>query len=138
MNYESTIMKIGLSFGKCIRDIVLGTVDPGDVLVIVSSTHIENRDKLQNMVDVYLGDDRRFGGLDPEKCLNVCQKLWDDGKIFQPREFSGAWISHFSGTWVEMVPSAHDASPEVMDAWVSYRTMLTLGGEIKNDITRNR
>ena len=34
-------MKIGLSYSRCVRDIVDGTVDPRDVLVIVSRTDFD-------------------------------------------------------------------------------------------------
>ena len=34
-------MKIGLSYSRCIRDIVDGVVDPEDVLVIISRTDFD-------------------------------------------------------------------------------------------------
>ena len=37
-------MKIGLSYSRCVRDIVDGKVDINDVLVIIARTNFDPRD----------------------------------------------------------------------------------------------
>ena len=40
-------MKIGLSYSRCVRDIVDGTVDIDDVLVLITRTDFDPRDDTQ-------------------------------------------------------------------------------------------
>ena len=40
-------MKIGLSYSRCVRDIVEGKVDIADVLVIIARTDFDPRDDAQ-------------------------------------------------------------------------------------------
>ncbi len=122
-------MKIGFSFGRCVRDIVNGTVDFDDVVVIVTRTRITDADQLHNVIREYLWEPTYLAGLDPETCYAVAQKLWDTAKLHQPR-LNSVQPSHITDdyVWMDLVPTATDQSEAVADAWKAYRTMLVLSG----------
>jgi hypothetical protein len=56
-------MKVGFSFGRCLRDIVIGKVDIEDVLVIICRTYMSNSEDLAFVVESYSNDQRRLFGL---------------------------------------------------------------------------
>ena len=118
-------MKIGLSFGRCIRDIVKGEVDINDVVVIVARTRMEDEFSMFDVVRQYSWDVLR--GLDLAECQVVAKALRDSGKLHQPR-LMGAWPSNVpdSYVWMDLVPTAKDMSPGVKDAWETYRMLLTM------------
>ena len=119
-------MKIGFSFGRCIRDIVEGVVDIDDVCMLVCRTHIESRDKIEGVIGEYLWVPRYLGGLDKDQCLDVAYKLWDDGKIHQPRMYGVHYASRGEQhLWMDLYPSVTEVSPVVEEAWNQYR--MTLG-----------
>lgn len=119
-------MKIGFSFGRCVRDIVDGTVDVEDVAVMICRTHIRNREDLEFVVDEYLSTPGYLWGLDKDKCLDVAYRLWDDGKIHQPRMYGVHYASRGEQhLWMDLYPSVKEVSPMVEEAWNQYR--MTLG-----------
>ncbi len=118
-------MKIGLSFGRCIRDIVKGEVDINDVVVIVARTRMEDEQSMYDVLAQYGWDTLR--GLDMEECKVVAKALRDGGKLHQPR-LMGAWPGNVPDgyVWMDIVPTAKDMSPGVKDAWDTYRMLLTM------------
>ena len=58
-------MKIGLSYSRCVRDIVDGKVDIDDVLIIVSRTNFDPRDDTQ-WSNIWQGYRSRSGLSNPE------------------------------------------------------------------------
>lgn len=122
-------MKIGLSFGRCVRDIVLEKVSFADVLVIVTRTMMHKREQIDGVIADYCS----FGylrGLDLEKCLEVGYRLWDMGKLHQPRCFN-AGTSRYPAelVWFDVVPTALSDNPSVRSAWENYQLVLKLAGE---------
>ncbi len=123
-------MKIGFSFGKCLRDIVNGVVAIEDVMVIIARTRIESKDQLINVVKDYQGFADRLQGLDEETCISMATTLWDDGRIHQPRLHGQSfWAGgvHEQYIWMDLVPSVTDLTPAAKDAWETYRMLLALG-----------
>jgi len=119
-------MKIGFSFGRCIRDIVEGVVDIDDVAVMICRTRIENREALENVIGEYLFRRGYLEGLDKDQCLAVAYSLWDDGKIHQPRMYGVHYASRSDQhLWMDLYPSVTEVSPMVEEAWNQYR--MTLG-----------
>jgi hypothetical protein len=121
-------MKVGLSFGRCIRDIVNGVVDINDVVVVVARTRMEDEESMFDVVRQYGWDTLR--GLDIEECKLVAKALRDSGKLHQPRLFT----YHVSGVndayvWMDLVPTVKDMTPGVKDAWETYRMLLTMCSE---------
>lgn len=128
-------MRVGLSFGRCVRDIVLGTVPKEDVLFIVAQTRAPS---LGNLLDIaknhYIHDVNRFMGLDQGKLVQTIEDLWYDGKIHQPRTFNDTDWFKFAGNinqhhWMDLVPVNLNDNPAMKEAWDNYRTILTLTGE---------
>jgi len=80
----ATIRLIGLSVSACIRDIILGKVDESDVVAIVGGTDVRN--DVRQVVDHYSRAKHSPWEKDPERARRIFMKLWDEGKIIQPRQ----------------------------------------------------
>lgn len=137
-------MKIGLSYSRCVRDIVDGTVDINDVLVLVTRTDFDPNDDDQ-WRGIWLGygggqaevDELRMalGGVNPEwvgytdeaAFRNVSLELYNGGKMHQPRQF-GAWPKRRPEIWLEAVlPNSElDRNPAAKAAWDKFQTVASL------------
>jgi hypothetical protein len=129
-------MKIGLSYSRCVRDIVDGVVDIDDVLIIIARTDFDPRDDEQ-WASIWLGYRRRSGWSNPEwddyedededKFRSVSMELWETGKLHQPRKF-GAYGSRRPEIWLEAVlPSSElDRNPAAKDAWDKFQIVAGL------------
>jgi hypothetical protein len=141
-------MKIGLSYSRCVRDIVDGTVDIDDVLVIIARTDFDPHDdkQWQGIWQGYGGGGssngsmiRGFfsGGSNPEWAgytdededlfRSVSIELWETGKFHQPRKF-GAHPARRSEFWLEAVlPSEElEKNPAAKIAWDKFQTVAGL------------
>ncbi len=124
-------MKIGFSFGRCVRDVVNGTVELDDVLVIVAGTHVKDRPHIRRVIEQYLHIEGYLIGLDPDRCHAVAEQLWDLGKLHQPRAY-GTRPAHITEehVWMDVVPTVLDMDPGVKEAWDQYRTLLVMRGNV--------
>ena len=131
-------MKIGLSYSRCILDIVEGRVDIEDVLVVIARTDFDPRDDLQwsGIWEGYC-----FGGAsraewgnydynskeDEDKFRSVSTMLWEDGKLHQPRKF-GAHPRRRPEIWLETVlPNEElEKNPSAKIAWDKFQTVAGL------------
>jgi len=136
-------MKIGLSYSRCVRDIVDGTVDIDDVLVIITRTDFDPRDsdQWQGIWQGYAGGSDSnlmrgfFGGSNPEWVgyddedlfRSVSIELWETGKLHQPRKF-GAHPARRPEIWLEAVlPSEElEKNPAAKIAWDKFQTVAGL------------
>lgn len=135
-------MKIGLSYSRCVRDIVDGKVDIRDVLVLITRTDFDPHDDEQwkGIWEGY-GGGQTFGSpySNPEwmdytsedeiKFRDVSIELWDTGKLHQPRKF-GARPQRRSEIWLETVlpDSELETRPAVKEAWDNFQVMAGLTG----------
>lgn len=137
-------MKIGLSYSRCVRDIVDGVVDINDVLVLITRTDFDPNDDHQ-WRGIWLGygggqeevDELRMAlsGVNPEwsgytdeqKFRDVSIQLWNEGKFHQPRKF-GAYPRRRPEIWLEAVlPSEElDNNPAAKAAWNKFQTVAGL------------
>ena len=133
-------MKIGLSYSRCVRDIVDGEVDLRDVLVIISRTDFDPRDDEQwaGIWQGY-GGGQTFGSPfsspewmdypaeDEAKVRQVSIDLWKLGKLHQPRKF-GVKPARRPEIWLEAVlPSSElQRNPAAKDAWDKFQTVAGL------------
>lgn len=133
-------MKIGLSYSRCVRDIVDGKVDIEDVLVLITRTDFDPRDdeQWQGIWQGY-GGGQTFGSPfsqpewmnypaeDEAKFRNVSIELWETGKLHQPRKF-GARPSRRPEIWLETVlpDSELESRPAVKHAWDQFQTVAGL------------
>lgn len=129
-------MKIGLSYSRCVRDIVDGVVDISDVLVIIARTDFDPHDDEQ-WQGIWQGYRMMGGWSQPEwfmyadedegKFRLVSTELYDTGKLHQPRQF-GAHPARRPEIWLEAVlPSSElERNPAAKKAWDNFQTIANL------------
>ena len=138
-------MKIGLSYSRCVKDIVDGKVDIADVLVIIARTDFDphDADQWQSIWQGYAGGSDAnlmrgfFGGTNPEWSgygdededlfRSVSIELWETGKLHQPRKFN-AHPKRRPEIWLEAVlPSEElEKNPAAKLAWDKFQTVAGL------------
>lgn len=101
---------IGLSFGRCVGDIVRGTVDINDVLVVIALTHMTHRTDIVPVIEAYRERPGYLIGLDGEECLRAGQELWDRGLVHQPRTFGAYPTKLPKDTWISVPVDERDLS----------------------------
>ena len=136
-------MKIGLSYSRCVRDIVDGVVDIEDVLVLITRTDFDPHDDKQ-WASIWRGYRMRSGWSNPEwgnyedededKFRSVSIELWETGKLHQPRKF-GAHPRRRPEIWLEAVlPSSELATnPAAKSAWEKFQTIAGLANVSLDD-----
>ena len=136
-------MKIGLSYSRCVRDIVDGVVDIDDVLVVIARTDFDPHDADQ-WKGIWIGygggtenaynqgffsqsNPEWAGYTDEDQFRSVSIELWETGKLHQPRKF-GARPARRPEYWLETVlPDSELATrPAVKDAWDQFQTLAGL------------
>lgn len=129
-------MKVGLSYSRCIRDIVDGKVDIEDVLVVIARTDFDPRNSEQ-WSGIWHGYRSRHGLSNPEwadypetdeeKFREVSIRLLEEGKLHQPRQF-GAYPSRRSEFWLETVlpDSELERNPAAQKAWDNFQLVAGL------------
>ena len=131
-------MKIGLSYSRCVRDIVEGRVDISDVLVLITRTDFDPRDDEQ-WAGIWNGYCHGGGSRaewsayafnskeDENKFRSVSIELWETGRLHQPRKF-GAHPSRRQEYWLETVlpDSELESRPAVKDAWDKFQMVAGL------------
>lgn len=131
-------MKIGLSYSRCVRDIVEGTVDINDVLVIIARTDFDPTVDTQ-WAGIWEG--YCFGGMshkewgaydyyskeDEAKFRDVSIALWNQGKFHQPRKF-GSHPQRRGEFWLEtcLPDSELDRNPAAKKAWDQFQVIAGL------------
>lgn len=129
-------MKIGFSFGRCVRDIVNGDVAINDVAFIISATHINERPQIDNVIRVYMGEPHYLYGLDYDKCVETAYQLWDTNRLLQPRkEGMSRHMQPENSIWVDMYPTCHSKNESVKKAWEGYRFMLHMVENVDTEAT---
>ena len=143
-------MKIGLSYSRCVRDIVEGKVDIADVLVIIARTDFDPRDAEQwksiwegyaggsnrgSMIRMFAGSNPEWSGYgdeDEDLFRSVSIELWESGKLHQPRQF-GAHPSRLPYYWLETnLPSEElESNPAVKKAWEQFQIVAGLSKSTK-------
>ena len=131
-------MRIGLSFSRCVRDIVEGTVNIDDVLVLITRTDFDPTVDSE-WAGIWEGycygsmsnpewDKWDFNNKDHEALFrNVSVDLYNSGKMHQPRKFS-ANPPRRSEFWLETVlpDSELESRPAVKDAWDQFQILAGL------------
>ena len=131
-------MKIGLSYSRCVLDIVEGRVDINDVLVLITRTDFDPRDDTQ-WTGIWQG--YTLGGLSNPEWINydlhnkdhedkfrsVSCMLYEDGKMHQPRKF-GARPRRRPEIWLETVLPTEELekNPAAKIAWEKFQTVASL------------
>ena len=125
-------MKIGLSFSRCIRDIVDGVVDIDDVLIVITRTDFDPTvpEQWKSIWDGYHWNNPEWGNYSDEdeaKFLGVTMELWESGRLHQPRKF-GASPRRRPEIWLETVlPSEElERNPAAKKAWDNFQVVAGL------------
>ena len=138
-------MKVGMSYSRCVRDIVEGKVDIADVLVIVARTDFDPRDDKQwkgiwqgygggsgnnSIRGLFAGSLPEWAGYadeDEDRFRSVSIELWEMGKLHQPRQF-GAHPSRMPYYWLEVSLPAEELedNPAVKKAWQQFQIVAGL------------
>ena len=138
-------MKIGLSYSRCVRDIVDGVVDIDDVLVVIARTDFDPHNDeqwagiwegygggalVQTMRGLFSGTNPEWLGTsdeDEDKYRSVSIELWETGKFHQPRKF-GAHPRRRPEIWLESVlPNSElEKNPTAKMAWEKFQTIAGL------------
>lgn len=127
-------MKIGLSFGYCVRDLIEKIVDPSDVLVIITSTDFDITNS-ESWDDIYTHYSTPYGAnhiwlnISNEVAYEMVDLLWQTGKIHQPRKFGlqSRW-AHGGNKhhWLETIIAPTDMTAAEQEAWNHYRFITGL------------
>lgn len=143
-------MKIGLSYSRCVRDIVDGNVDIDDVLVIIARTdfdpHVDSE-----WAGIWEGYGGGNGGTmsifsnpewgmyppeDEDRFRSVSIELWEKGKFHQPRKF-GSHPRRLPYYWLEASLQSDDINnnPTVKRAFEQFQILagLTNSNKVKDD-----
>jgi len=129
-------MKIGLSYSRCVKDIVDGIVDIDDVLIIIARTDFDPRidEQWQSIWDGYREpyglsnpEWRNYPPEDEDRFRSVSIELLETGKLHQPRQF-GAHPSRRPEIWLEAVlPNSElEKNPAAKLAWEKFQTIAGL------------
>jgi len=125
-------MKIGLSYSRCIRDIVDGKVDIADVLIVITRTDFDphNDEQWHGIWEGYHWHNPEWANYpdeDEDKFRSVSIELWETGKMHQPRKF-GAHPRRLPHIWLETIlPSEElDSNPSVKAAWNKFQNIAAL------------
>jgi len=127
-------MKVGLSYSRCVKDIVDGKVNIDDVLVVIARTDFDPTNDKQwgGIWDGYTG-----GGLfshaewhgypDEQKFREVTLELYNRGKLHQPRKF-GVMPKRRPEIWLEVVllDSELERNPAAKNAWEQFQMIAGL------------
>jgi len=132
-------MKIGLSYSRCLRDIIDGKVDIADVLVVISRTDFDPRDDKQ-WKGIWAGygggTDNRvwvnpewygYGDEYEDRFRSVSIELYESGKFHQPRQF-GARPTKHRHYWLETVLPVDEleSNPTIKRAWENFQVVAGL------------
>jgi hypothetical protein len=125
-------MRVGLSFSRCVRDIVDGTVNIDDVLVVISRTDFDpnNDTQWKSIWNGYRWSNPEWAGYpeeDEDKFRSVSIELWESGKFHQPRKF-GAHPERRPEFWLEtvLVSEEIETNPAVKAAWNNFQVVAGL------------
>jgi hypothetical protein len=124
-------MKIGLSYSRCVRDIVLGVVDIKDVLVIIGRTNFNPKilEEWEDIWTYYTSRHIEWGDLLIYKndVRQVSITLWEQGKFHQPRKY-GSHSHRRPEIWLETVlPNSElENNPAAKKAWDDFQIIAGL------------
>ena len=127
-------MKIGFSFGRCIRDIVNEEISVDDVAFIIAATMVRDEESMLQVVEEYGWRSDYLQGLDIDKCKEVALQLWRTNRILQPRlQGIHRHRQPDNAVWVDIFPTMLTDNESVKKSWEAYRFMLHMVENVDNE-----
>ena len=142
-------MRIGLSYSRCVRDIVDGKVSIDNVLILITRTNFDPHDDEQ-WSSIWIGygggTDNAYprgffsqsnpewaGYHDEDQFRSVSIELWETGKLHQPRKF-GTHPRRMPYYWLEtMLPTEElENNTALKDVWNQFQILAGLTGSNVN------
>jgi len=128
-------VKVGLSYSRCIRDILDGHVQEQDVLVIVARTKFDPHND-QQWADIYRGYELGWSvtGHTESDYRDLTIRMYDNGQIHQPRLFDagrrhlGRQIIGPGTHWRDLVliPEDLEQHPAAQELWDQFKMVAAL------------
>jgi hypothetical protein len=128
-------VKVGLSYNRCIVDILDGRVQERDVLVIVARTKFDPHND-QQWADLYGGYWQAWSksNYTESDYRDLTIRMYDNGQIHQPRLFDagrrhlGSQIVGPGTHWRDLVliPEDLEQQPAAKDLWDKFRIVARL------------
>lgn len=138
------MLYIGTSLGGCLTSIMRGEMSEDNVMFIVTRTNCPDFDRYIKVVETYHKQGNPFSR-DPEqyemsnfpleKVTDLATRLYQQGKIHQPRvfaDYSGTYrhpTEYGSGLWMEVMPQYVGDNVSVKDAYEKYKMVRSLVNE---------
>lgn len=127
-------MKIGFSFGRCVRDIVKGEVSIDDVAFLITATRIRDEEHVRMVIGSYMDESTYLMGLNYDQCVDVALKLWNTNRVLQPRaQGMHRHMQPESSIWVDMFPTTLSNNESVKKAWDAYRFMIHMSENVDTE-----
>lgn len=134
------MMLIGTSLGGCLKSIMVGEVSEDDVLLIITRTDCPEVSSLLSVIEKYYNGGNKYAGMptnydysgfDLDNLKELGLRLWESGKIHQPRQFGHG--GHFihpdldrECLWLEVNPIGVNKNKMVIDAYEKYKILDAL------------
>jgi len=135
------MMYVGTSLGKCLRSILMGEVSEDDVLLLITRTRTNDLEQFIGVVSQYYAEGN-YNVVDVqaydiavkpwEEVEALATRLYNGGKIHQPRNFNSYFGSQFlhpelsDDIWVEVSPKSRNTTPAVVQAYEHYKLLDSL------------
>ena len=128
-------MKVGLSFSRCLRDIIEGKVEYDNVLVIVSRTDLDphNDNHWNSIWEGYTTGGYSHPEWKDHKDKNdefrkLAARLYDCGKLHQTRQIKLGNTVRLPYYWLDLVVPVDDLEelPAVKAIWEQYQIVAGL------------
>ena len=131
------MMYIGTSLGGCILSLMSGEVSEDHVMVIITRTDAPTYESYIGVVKAYYLQGNpgarnpgqyEYGHFPLEPVLDLAQRLWQNGKIHQPRTMAGSSryrhpFQYGDSLWFQVVPTLDNNTPAVVDAYEKYKML---------------
>jgi len=135
------MIHIGTSLGGCLLSLMNKEVSEDEVMVIITRTDCPDYEKFINVVKAYHEQGNPFASrperyelndYELEDVLKLAGRLWNSGKIHQPRMFMNGDTTYRhpfnvgDRLWFQVVPTNENTIPAVVDAYEKYRMLDVL------------
>ena len=130
------MMYIGTSLGGCLLSLMNNEVSEDEVMVIITRTNAPTFEQFLDVVKAYHAQGNPYA-TSPERYeyehdlaeyLALATRLWNRGKIHQPRVFNGLQqyrhpFENGDKLWFQVVPTNDNDTPAVVEAYEKYKML---------------